>query len=65
MYEAVMMRDRTSIHHGFYVKKFDDLESLVKYITLPPNAGRLYRMRGLSRKEKLIYYHKCFAVLPK
>ena len=54
MYEAVMMRDRTSIRHGFYVKKFDDLESLVKYITLPHKAGRRYRMRGLSRKEKLI-----------
>lgn len=63
MYEAVMMRDQTNIHHGFYVKKFDNLESFVKYITLPANRGRLYKMDGLSHKEKITYYHKCLSVL--
>ena len=55
--------DQTNIHQELYAKKVDSLEYFVKYITLPANRGRLCKMNGLSSKEKLTYYHKCFSVL--
>lgn len=63
MYEAVMLRDRRSLRRGFYIKKFDTLEDLAKYIMSVPNVGRCYRLRGLTCKEQRIFNTKCWSVL--
>ena len=65
MYEAVMLRKRKSLRCGFYIKKFDTLEELANYIMAVNNVGRCYRVRGLTRKEKQIFYTKCRSVFKK
>ena len=65
MYEVVMLRQRKSLRCGFYIKKFDTLEELANYIMAVNNVGRCYRVRGLTRKEKQIFYTKCRSVFKK
>ena len=65
MYEAVMLRKRKSLRCGFYIKKFDTLEELVNYIMAVHNIGRCYRIRGLTLKDKQIFYTKCRSVFKK
>lgn len=62
MYEAVMLRNRRSLRYGFYIKKFNTLEELAKYMMSPSNVGKCYRTRGLTRKEQQTLYDKCWSV---
>lgn len=62
MYEAVMLRKCKSLRSGFYIKKFDSLEELAKYIMSVPNVGRCYRARGLTCKEQRILNAKCWSM---
>lgn len=62
MYEAVMLRKRRSFRRGFYIKKFDTLEELARYIMSPYNCGRIYRTRGLTLKEMRILDSKCWSI---
>ena len=63
MYEAVMLRKRRSFRRGFYIKKFDTLEELARYIMSPFNCGRVYRVRGLTHKEHRILNIKCWSIV--
>lgn len=62
MYEAVMLRKCKSLRRGFYIKKFDTLEELAKYIMSPFNCRRVYRTRGLTLKERRILNTKCWSI---
>lgn len=62
MYEAVMLRKRKSLRCGFYIKKFNTLEELAKYMMSPSNIRKCYRTRGLTRKEQRTLYDKCWSV---
>lgn len=63
MYEAVMLRKRRSFRGGFYIKKFDTLEELAKYIMSPFNCGRIYKVRDLTHKEYRILNSKCWSIV--
>lgn len=62
MYQAVMLRKRKNRHSGFYVKNFESLEKLAKYIMSPVNLGRCYKLRGLTVKEQRIFNYKCYSI---
>lgn len=62
MYEAVMLRKYRSFRRGFYIKKFNTLEELAKYIMLPFNYLRVHRIRGLTSKEMRILHSKCWSI---
>lgn len=62
MYEAVMFRKYKSSCRGFYIKKFNTLEELAKYITLLSNYLRVHRIRGLTSKEMRILNDKCWSI---
>ena len=65
MYEAVMLRKRQNIHGGIYIKKFDTLNSLIKYWMLPENARRRYRVMGLTKRERVLFFYKCWSISSK
>lgn len=62
MYRAIMSRKNSSVRHGCYIKKFDTLEDIAKYIISSYNHERCYRLIGLTFKEEQILISKCRAL---
>lgn len=62
MYVAVMLRKCRSLRRGFFIKEFDTLEELARYTMLPFNCERVYRIIGLTLKEKQILNTKCWSI---
>ena len=62
MYQAIMLRKRRNPYSGFYIKNFESLDKLAKYIMSPSNLERCYRLKGLSLRKCRILSDKCYSI---